>query len=83
MTLTRPEKSIQCIPTYGPVFGGGCDIAVTDDCNISNKNTTNFPYSYNYENAYEYNQEAWTALTGVPAGKYFNITEYEVFRVSW
>ena len=70
----RPEKTIQCIPSYGPVFGGGSDLAVADRCDSSKKSCTNFPYSYNYEGEFTYGQQSWEALCGVKEGKYFNIT---------
>ena len=84
MELVRPEKAIQCIPNYGPVFGGGCDIAVCDDCNRKNDSCTNFAYSYNRsEDGYVYGQEAWNALCGVTEGKHFLVEDYEVFEVIW
>ncbi len=87
MDLIRPQKAIQCIATEGPIFGGGSDLAIINECHIRN-NCTNFPYSFNYKNSdpnqkYQYNQNAWTALTGVPNGKLFKVLEYEVFKVEW
>ena len=55
-TLIRPEKAIQCHPEYGPVFGSGADLAISDECNINFESCVNFPYSYNYKNNYKYNQ---------------------------
>lgn len=63
-TLTKPEKAIQCNPSYGPVFGSGADLAITDECNINRGSCLNFPFSYNYKNPYKFNQETWTALSG-------------------
>ena len=66
LELIKPEKAIQCIPQYGPVFGGGADIAVCDNCNIESNSCTNFAYSYNNdESNYEYGQHAWKTLCGV------------------
>lgn len=50
--------------------------------------STFFPYSYNFNSSdpskrYKYNQNAWTALTGVPEGKKFKVVEYEVYQVVW
>ncbi len=73
MELIRPDKAIQCIPSYGPVFGGGADLAVSDKCNVNNNSCTNFSYSYNYKDKYQYGQEAWTALCGTTSGKYFKV----------
>ena len=81
--LVIPEKAIQCIPNYGPVFGGGSDLAISNDCNTTSDSCTNFSYSYNCEDKYEYGQEAWTALCGVKEGKNFKVVEYEVFEVVW
>ena len=76
MTLVKPEKAIQCIPTYGPVFGGGADIAISDHCNSNSHSCVNFAYSYNCKKKYGYNQVAWNALCGVEDGKYFKVKEY-------
>jgi len=83
MSLLRTDKAIQCIPTEGPVFGGGSDLAVTNLCHMNLTSCTNFPFSYNCDGKYHYNQEAWKALTGVSEGKFFKIKEYEVYRVIW
>ena len=56
MTLTQPTEAIQCIPNYGPAFGGGCDIAVCDECNVVAESCTNFAFSYNSDGKYGYNQ---------------------------
>jgi hypothetical protein len=32
LTLNKPEQAIQCLKSYGPVFGSG-DLAICDHCN--------------------------------------------------
>jgi hypothetical protein len=83
MKLVSRDKAIQCLPSYGPVFGGGSDVAIADECNVGSRSCTFFPHSYNFEGMYKCDQVAWTALSGVPHGKHFNVLEYEVYRVEW
>ena len=83
MALKRKQKAIQCHPDYGPVFGSGADLAVSDQCNINDDSCVRFPCSYNYKSHYSFNQEAWTALCGVKSGKTFKVKEYEVYEVIW
>jgi hypothetical protein len=79
MTLTKPDKAIQCVPEWGPVFGSGADLAITDDCDKNRESCVNFPHGYNFKNVYRFTQEAWTVLCGSPDGKNFRVREYEVF----
>jgi hypothetical protein len=46
-TLVKPKKAIQCFANYGPIFGGGSDLALADSCNENISSVTNFPYSFN------------------------------------
>ena len=65
------------------MFGSGADLAITDECHQNKESCVNFPFSYNFDNKYTYNQEAWTLLCGNPKGKNFKVKEYEVFEVIW
>jgi hypothetical protein len=55
-TLIKPEKAIQCHPDFGPVFGSGADLAISDQCNENIESCVNFPFSYNYKTPYKFNQ---------------------------
>ena len=83
MSLTKIQKAIQCIPDQGPIFGSGADLAIVDRCHEVDGSCVNFPYSYNNNNKYRYNQDAWTMLSGNPEGKKFYVREYEVFEIIW
>ena len=82
MTLVRKDKAIQCLATYGPVFGGG-DLAICNRCDVTNDSMTNFASSFNFEDMYRSDQEAWSSLCGVKKGNHFKVVEYEVFKVVW
>jgi hypothetical protein len=61
---------ILCLPGYGPVFGGGHDLLIVDDCSANSKSYTNFPVTYNREgsNKIAKCQQSRTNFCGVPAG---------------
>jgi hypothetical protein len=59
---------------YGPTFGGGCDIYISDKCNENNNSYCGFPYSYRDTTGYGRN-----TFTG---GYNFQVADYEVFSVS-
>ena len=68
--------------SYGPTFGGGHDIYLSDKCNENNGSYTNFPHSYNLaSNPYTNNQASHTAFCGAASGKNFKVIEYEVYKV--
>ena len=81
MTLTQPQKSIECDSEYGPIFGN-YDICIFDQCNINDSSFTEFPTSYNCASKQYANiQASWTAFSGVTDGNKFKVLEYEVFEV--
>ena len=82
MSLVNPSKAIQCLASYGPVFGGG-DIAVSNKCNQEPNSLTYFASSFNNDDMYQSNQGSWSTLCGVKQGNHFKIVEYEVFQVRW
>ena len=77
------NKLIYCNNGYGPAFGGGYDIYMCDNCNISNSSHAYFPTYYNVEgpNKYTRGQASYTAMSGATYGSNFRVTEYEVFQV--
>ena len=82
MSLVHNDKAIQCLQSYGPVFGAG-DLAICDKCNLKADSMTNFASSFNNDDIYQNDQLAWSSLCGVRDGKHFRVLEYEVFRVIW
>ena len=48
MNLTNQKKAIYSDSSYGPTFGGGADIYISDQCNENNSSFAYFPYSYNF-----------------------------------
>lgn len=63
--------------SYGPTFGGGHDIRITDNSNINSNSLSNLGYSYDSLYTYGTN-EARSFL----AGSYnFQVREIEVFQI--
>ena len=91
LQLNRREKYvpqngnnlINCNNGYGPTFGGGCDLCISDDCNSNNKSHSYFPETYNFEgsNKIVINQQSYTNFSGATNGYNFSVVDYEVFRV--
>ena len=79
--LKDANKAIYCHTGYGPIFGGGHDMYISDGCNGNNNSGCSFPHSYDGNGKYEKNQQAWTALTGSTNSNYFKVLEYEVYQV--
>ena len=76
---------IQHNTNYGPIFGGGNDLCISNECNTNNS-WTHIGQTYNHEgtNKYVYQKQAsQIAMSGATDGNKFNIVEYEVFRVQW
>ena len=71
----KPGKeniAIYCASSYGPIFGGGHDVLISNspilnNCSVNLNNTYQLPAG----------QNATTFLTG---NQYFTVTEMEVFR---
>ena len=70
------NNSIQCNSSYGPTFGGGHDIYVSDQANSNSLSYSNLGYNYKHP-LYSYNtNEAKSFL----AGSYnFQVSEIEVY----
>ena len=47
MKLIRSEAAIYNNDMFGPTFGGGFDLFISDKCNENNLSSCKFPYSYN------------------------------------
>ena len=70
MTLQRQHNTISCSSSYGPTFGEGHDLHIS---NNANANTSSYTFSYTYEHP---PGQQDTFFTG---SEYFTVTDYEVF----
>ncbi len=80
MSLILNQFAIRCGDTYGPAFGAGHDLYISNKCNENNSSYCKFPHSYNSSKVYKTNQESITAFSGLSN---FKVVEYEVYRVVW
>lgn len=69
-------KSIYCHKSWGPAFGGGHDLHLSDNADINNS-YANFARSYNLQvdgsNKYKNNQQTWTMFCGATIGYNFKV----------
>ncbi len=57
---------------YGPVFGAGADLSISNNCNQNSDSYSNLPHSYDGENA----------SSSILMGDYnFTVLDYEVFTL--
>ena len=66
MVAVSESKLIYCHQSYGPTFGGGHDIRISDKCNSNSDSYAYFPHTFNLDgvNKYTNNQESFKALSG-------------------
>ena len=69
-TQQQQRHAILCHPGYGPAFGGGQDLYIS---NNANANTSSYTFSYTYEHP---PGQQDTFFTG---SECFTVTDYEVF----
>jgi hypothetical protein len=75
IVLKDARYAIRCCPSYGPTFGNGCDIHVSDNCNANTSSYTRLGIGYvNQTGIDEY--EVFTGR------KNFTVREIEVFTIS-
>ena len=65
---------------FGPTFGCGHDIFLSDKCHQNNNNRCNIPCSFVNEK-YKNGQKSYMDFCGAKNGYNFRVTEYEVFQV--
>jgi hypothetical protein len=69
--------ALYTIPTYGPTFGGGHDIYITNNANANTGSYTNLGHSYQTPSGYS---SGSTKATNLLAGTYkFTPNEVETF----
>ena len=62
----------------GPIFGNGCDVFISNDCNSNTNSGSNFG-SYAYRDTAGKGRSIFTSST---SDKYFQVQEIEVFKVN-
>ena len=72
LRLISPEHAICLAPDSGPIFGGGSDLEIVDNCNV------NYNKFYRVGHSYEY---ADTPESFFGSTKYL-IKDYEIYEVS-
>ena len=70
--------AIRCTPSYGPLFGFGCDICIEDNCNRYDGGWTDYGYG-SYECNSSYRRSLFVDTAGPPQTNYFKVFDYEVF----
>ena len=77
------KELIYCHSNFGPTFGGGYDIYISDRCNETNDSYAYFPSRYNRPGVKQLqrNQETYRQFVGEEEGYNMQIEEYEVFKV--
>jgi hypothetical protein len=74
LKLSQVQYAIHCSSSWGPRFGAGCDLDISDQSNANGSSYSSFDYSY--ENRTEY--EKTTVLAGASN---VALKEIEVFSV--
>jgi hypothetical protein len=69
--------SIYCNSYYGPTWGGGYDLYVSNNCNQNASSYSNLGFTYRHPNLVYGSNEATTFLTG---SFNFQVEEIEVFQ---
>ncbi|KAM7440204.1 hypothetical protein ABFA07_010517 [Porites harrisoni] len=68
--LVNPKYATLHHPRYGPMFGAGADLCISDECNEKPESYSNLPHSY----------DGPQASTSILMGNYnFTVEDYEVF----
>lgn len=73
------DKAIKGFNNYGPIFGAGSDIFISNFCNKNNTSNSNLGYTYSLPNGMSYGTSE--AQSHFDISKYFEVEEYEVFSV--
>ena len=77
MTVNSPDKASYCYPTYGPTFGGGHDLYISDNCHVNTNSYSQLGYTYKLPTGYVAGTNQVQRLL---AGTFtFKVDEYEVF----
>ena len=80
--LVRPMNTIYCRSDFGPTFGGGYDLHISNSCQNNTYSHSDFPHSYN-NGKYKNNAETYRKFHGNSEGTNMKIKEWEVFKVNF
>ena len=69
---TNGKYSIYCNPSYGPTFGRGHDLHISDKSNTSNSSHGNIGHCFNNGTLTYGTQQTYTAWTGQTSGCNFS-----------
>ena len=73
--VKNQQHGINCSSTYGPTFGDGHDLHVSNNANTSGESYSNLGYTYQRPAGQQH-----AFFTGT---RNFNVTDYEVFGFSY
>ena len=76
----NPIYAIYNNPSYGPTFGGGHDIYISNDCHLNLSSYTNFGYCYKSLDTIAYGTVG--AQTYLAGAYNFKVAEYEVYEIT-
>ena len=77
MTVNTPNHAIHSSPTWGPTFGGGHDLHISDNCHVNTISYSNLGNTYKLPTGYVHGtDQARSLLAGT---RNFKVDEYEVF----
>lgn len=83
-TLIKPENAIFNHQSYGPAFGGGHDLYVSDKSNLSSSCYGSIYNNYQNSNYKGKNNAAWERFHGGSANSHlFKAIEWEVWAVEF
>ena len=68
--------SIYCHELYGPTFGNGCDLFISDGANSNSKSCSNLGLNFKHPKYQFDSKEAKKFLAG---SHHFNVNEIEVY----
>ena len=74
------NRAIYCNPSWGPVFGSGCDLGINDNCNRDKGGWTKYGDSNgSYECKNSLKKSLFVNTAGPDETNCFIVSDYEVF----
>lgn len=81
--ITSTAHGLYNNPNYGPTFGGGHDLYISDNSHqAENASYCKIGHSFNLNGKFRNNQvTSYTEFSGATANQYVKFTEWEVFEI--